>query len=220
MGKILIATLFLTLGIIYLKIDDTSVKTTLSINNIASKIDNTSTKTDLINIRSETEMLSRNKLEKSITANVLRLTFILPAYMSDSILYMCYTKALKYNIPVEILTRMCLLESKGNPAIYDSPAGAKGIMQMLPATFNECRIKLRLENANIYDTDTNMECAAFYLSQLYNNFKAKNKKLSSIEAWKKAVIYYNGGWKATKNGKIVLVETQNYHDTVFGGLKL
>ena len=93
MGKILIATLFLTLGIIYLKIDDTSVKTTLSINNIASKIDNTSTKTDLINIRSETEMLSRNKLEKSITANVLRLTFILPAYMSDSILYMCYTKA-------------------------------------------------------------------------------------------------------------------------------
>lgn len=72
--------------------------------------------------------------------------------------------ASKHNVPVELICGIILQESGGNPRA-SSPAGAKGLMQLMPSTARRFGVK------NIYDPKQNIEGGTAYLSFLMDRFK-------------------------------------------------
>ncbi len=74
--------------------------------------------------------------------------------------------AAKHNVPVELICGVILQESGGN-ARATSPAGAKGLMQLMPATARRFGVK------NIYDPAQNIDGGTAYLRFLMDRFKGK-----------------------------------------------
>jgi len=72
--------------------------------------------------------------------------------------------AVKYNVPVELICGVILQESGGN-ARATSPAGAKGLMQLMPATARRFGVK------DIYDPRQNVDGGTAYLRFLMDRFK-------------------------------------------------
>ncbi len=74
--------------------------------------------------------------------------------------------ARRHNVPVELICGVILQESGGN-AKAASPAGAKGLMQLMPATAKRFGVK------DIYDPRQNIEGGTAYLRFLMDRFKGK-----------------------------------------------
>lgn len=72
--------------------------------------------------------------------------------------------AAKHNVPVELICGVILQESGGN-ARATSPAGAKGLMQLMPATARRFGVK------DIYDPRQNIDGGTAYLRFLIDRFK-------------------------------------------------
>ena len=101
----------------------------------------------------------------------------------------------------------------------ESHAGAKGVMQLTPATFDHCKSKLNITNGDIFDADTNIHCGVWYLSYLlekYDNnaktaFAAYNAGETNVDAWLLDSAYSKDG----KNlYKIPFTETALYVDKI------
>lgn len=71
--------------------------------------------------------------------------------------------AAKHNVPVELICGVILQESGGNPKAR-SHAGAKGLMQLMPATARRFGVK------NVYDPAQNIDGGTKYLSWLMDRF--------------------------------------------------
>lgn len=111
--------------------------------------------------------------------------------------------ATKHNVPVELICGVILQESGGN-ARATSPAGAKGLMQLMPATARRFGVK------NIYDPAENINGGTAYLRFLMDRFKGK------IEL---VLAGYNAGeGNVEKYGNKVppFAETKNYIPNVLG----
>ncbi|MBI2346416.1 MAG: lytic transglycosylase domain-containing protein [Deltaproteobacteria bacterium] len=105
--------------------------------------------------------------------------------------------AAKYGVPVPLICGVILQESGGNPKAV-SPAGARGLMQLMPATAR------RMGVTNIMDPRQNIEGGVRYLRFLLDRFKG-NVKL--------AVAAYNcGEGNVEKYGNRIppFRETQGY----------
>lgn len=92
--------------------------------------------------------------------------------------------AKKYSVPKELVFAVIKVESNFDPNVVSS-AGAMGLMQMLPSTYEWLTSKLGDEYSQdaLYDPETNIKYGTYYLQYLYSRFGS----------WEKAIIAYNWG---------------------------
>ena len=121
--------------------------------------------------------------------------------------------AKKYSVPKELIFAVIKVESNFNPNDVSS-AGAMGLMQIIPSTYEWLTTKLGEEycEENLYDPEINIKYGAYYLQYLYSRFGS----------WERAIIAYNWGETnfnefLTTNGytegdydSIPVTETKNY----------
>ena len=98
--------------------------------------------------------------------------------------------AAEYELPKELLCAVIWCESRFQPDAQ-SPAGAKGLMQLTPETFGEVLWRLDLpEDTDIFSPEQNIHCGTFYLKRLYNLYgdwetalAAYNAGMGNVNAW-------------------------------------
>lgn len=109
----------------------------------------------------------------------------------------------QYGIPANLLSRVAYQESRFRPEIIRgttaSPAGALGIMQMMPAYFASVRVPVPFQDA---DVQAQIHEAAQQLQSLYND----------LGDWSLALAGYNAGAGNVKKygGIPPFPETQKY----------
>ena len=130
--------------------------------------------------------------------------------------------AVEYNIPPEVIFAIIKTESGFDPNARSS-AGALGLMQMMPSTFEwltgEEHLNENLITLKLFDPDVSIRYGTYYLSYL------KNKFFTTDEVdWDIIFAAYNGGegnvakWLSAhecidENGKLVNIpfpETRSY----------
>lgn len=113
----------------------------------------------------------------------------------------------KYEIPLKYYYRLIYKESRYNPKAI-SPVGAKGYMQVMPATFNGVK-KRFIKKDNFIKLESlpyrqqNLVIGSFYLNDLYNRFGT----------WKLTFAAYNAGSSNVKKYNYTIPpfkETQYY----------
>lgn len=111
--------------------------------------------------------------------------------------------ATKYGLDPKLFRRLIAAESGWN-AGAGSPAGARGLTQLMPATARGLGVR------NINDPAQNLEGGAKYLSQQFKTFKGDPKK---------ALAAYNAGPGAVSKygGVPPYAETQGYVRRILGG---
>jgi soluble lytic murein transglycosylase-like protein len=101
-----------------------------------------------------------------------------------------------YGVPLSLLTSVAKAESSFNPAAV-SPAGAQGLMQIMPATGASLGV------SNPFDPTQSANAGAQYLAQLYQQYGD----------WNTALIAYNEG-PGNLASKGVFPASQNYADGI------
>ena len=139
---------------------------------------------------------------------VLSLLFIIPA-MSLCIIYPNkYSEEIgeaadEFNLPRSLVKSVVWAESRFN-ARATSHKGAKGLMQLMPDTFEMCSSALGIDGADIYDVNASLRCGCYYLSLMTDRFDG------NVTA---ALMAYNAGEKNARKfleGEPVFSETQRY----------
>ena len=93
-----------------------------------------------------------------------------------------------------------------------SRAGAKGLMQLMPETFDECAESLGMKKADAFDVRSSLQCGCYYLSALLNKFGDETAALYA----------YNAGEANARRflaGEEVFPETRAYVKSVKRALK-
>lgn len=113
--------------------------------------------------------------------------------------------AKKYNVEVSFIRAIIKQESSFNPNA-ESDAKAKGLMQLMPATFDEIRRKNDI-SGDIFDPETNIKAGVIMLSNLSEKYKGDKKMILAAYNWGMGNLEKNGYEKRPK-------ETRNYIDNV------
>ena len=98
-------------------------------------------------------------------------------------------------------------ESRFDPKAT-SPKGAKGLMQLMPETFDMCTAALGIRGADIYDVTVSLRCGCYYLSLMLDKFDGDQTA---------ALMAYNAGENNARrflNGEEVYPETKNYVNAI------
>ncbi|MDV3256953.1 MAG: lytic transglycosylase domain-containing protein [Sphingomonas sp.] len=81
--------------------------------------------------------------------------------------------ARRFSIPAEWIARVMQAESDGRTRVEGKPitstAGAMGLMQLMPATWDEIRLRYQL-GGDPHDPRDNIMAGAAYLKQMYDRF--------------------------------------------------
>ncbi len=125
----------------------------------------------------------------------------------------------EYNVPEPLIYAVIHSESNFNEDAVSS-AGAVGLMQLMPDTFQWIakRIDMDLENSDITDPETNIKCGTYYLGYLYQRFENWETCLAAYNAGPNKVSNwlsdsrYSDDEKSLKN--IPITETRNYVNRV------
>ena len=90
----------------------------------------------------------------------------------------------QHSVPEQLVFAIIKVESNFDPSVVSS-AGAMGLMQMLPSTYEWLTTKLgdNYSKDDLYDPETNIRYGTYYLQYLYSRFGT----------WEKAIIAYNWG---------------------------
>ena len=113
------------------------------------------------------------------TKNVLKVAY--PQKYSEYV----NKAAADYNLPPALIYAVIRTES-GFDSGAVSPAGAVGLMQLMPATFEwltDDKLFEHLESGMLYDPETNIKYGTYCLSYLYDRYGD----------WETALAAYNGG---------------------------
>jgi soluble lytic murein transglycosylase-like protein len=104
--------------------------------------------------------------------------------------------AAKYNLAPELIRSVIRAESNFQAGAV-SPAGAKGLMQLMPETARELGV------TNVFDINQNIDGGARYLRQMLDRFGGDLKR---------ALAAYNAGPGAVEqyNGEVPYAETRQY----------
>lgn len=113
--------------------------------------------------------------------------------------------AARHGVPAWLVQNVLQVESGGNPAAT-SPAGAMGLMQLMPGTARELGV------TEPYDPAQNLDGGVRYLAQMLKRFDGDLEK---------AVAAYNAGPGAVQrfDGVPPYTETQRYVEKVLAPLK-
>lgn len=105
---------------------------------------------------------------------------------------MAVIQSKQLGLPLPLIMAVMGKESEFLPHAI-SNKGAKGVMQLMPATFDIYVKSLNLDvsQSAIFDPITNIKVATHYLRDLYDEYKGKTK--TDDEAWKLALSCYNSG---------------------------
>lgn len=104
-------------------------------------------------------------------------------------------------------------ESKFDPKAM-SEKGAAGLMQLMPETFDDCAVALRIKNGNVYDRTDNLRCGCYYLSLLIDKFDGDERA---------ALMAYNAGEANARDflsGAEIFPETRGYVKSVSAARKV
>jgi hypothetical protein len=114
------------------------------------------------------------------------------------------TAAQKYNLSEELIRSVIQAESNFRPDAV-SPAGAKGLMQLMPATARELGV------TDPFDVEQNIDGGARYLKKMVDRFNGDIKL---------ALAAYNAGPGTVEryNGNVPYPETQRYIQRVLSGM--
>ena len=93
----------------------------------------------------------------------------------------------QYDIDPALLRSVALAESSGDPRVADSPQGAKGLMQFLPATAAAMGV------ADPYDPAQAIPGAARYLAQGLAAGERMKAQGGDVDPAQYALMYYHGG---------------------------
>lgn len=108
----------------------------------------------------------------------------------------------KYGVPVSLLNAVAQAESGYNPNAV-SPAGAQGLLQLMPATGASLGV------TNPFDPTQSANAGAQYLSQLYSQYGD----------WNTALIAYNEG-PGNLASKGIFPSSQSYADSILANAGL
>ncbi len=102
--------------------------------------------------------------------------------------------AKKYDVDFSLIKSVIKAESLYDPNAV-STAGAKGLMQLMPATAKQMGVK------KIFDPQQNIMGGTKYLKKLLKKFKDSRKAVAAYNAGPAAVVYYDGipPYKETTN---------------------
>jgi hypothetical protein len=107
--------------------------------------------------------------------------------IADALMIQCRDK----NIPIELGIAIMRRE-RGYDQLEISSAGARGLMQLLPETFDiiNHRLKLGLPRSAIIDPIINIKFAVIHLADLIEEVKPRSKTID--EMWKNVLVRYSG----------------------------
>ena len=105
----------------------------------------------------------------------------------------------RYQVPPQYIRAVMQVESGGKPGAI-SGAGAGGLMQVMPATYDELAAKHGL-GADRFDPRNNIMAGTAYLGQMFDQFGGD---------WNKALAAYNAGPGRVSSGRPLPAETRNY----------
>ena len=89
-----------------------------------------------------------------------------------------------------------------------SVKGAKGLMQLMPETFEMCCGSLGIYGADIYDVNTSLRCGCYYLRLMLDRFDGDERA---------ALMAYNAGEGNARrflDGEQVFPETKHYISSI------
>ncbi len=96
----------------------------------------------------------------------------------------------RFDVDENLVYAVIKVESNFNPNA-ESDAGAKGLMQLMDSTAEECAAKLGI-SADPFDPEDNIMLGTYYLSELidscgsvYNAIAAYNGGLANVKKWSK-----------------------------------
>ncbi len=122
--------------------------------------------------------------------------------------------AAKFSVPESVVYAVILTESKFDPDAR-SGAGAVGLMQLMPATYEWCSWRLgeeTVENGR-NDPETNIRCGTYLLSYLYSEFGDWDTVAAAFNAGDSRVKEWLEDPEISENGRLVRIpypETENY----------
>lgn len=91
-----------------------------------------------------------------------------PAWAQPSVRPQVETAAARFGLPVDLIETVIAVESNGQPRAVSS-AGAMGLMQLMPGTWAQLRLRLGL-GADPFDPADNILAGAAYLRELRDRY--------------------------------------------------
>lgn len=85
--------------------------------------------------------------------------------------------AAKHGVPVQLVVGVLATESGGNSKAV-SPAGAAGLMQLMPDTANDLA-KRKVSSTEILDPELNIDLGTKYIRELWNRYKGNPIKIAA-----------------------------------------
>ncbi len=139
--------------------------------------------------------------------------------------------AAEYEIPETLLYAMIKCESSFDPKAKSS-AGAVGLMQLMPRTFEDMarRQGEEFDKNMMSDAETNIRYGAYYLHYLYNIFRdwnlvlaAYNGGMGNVKKWMQSSEFYDGtklikypkGYSETENYVKKVNETKKLYEKLY-----
>lgn len=119
-----------------------------------------------------------------------------------------------YNVPQELIYATIKAESNFDPKA-ESSAGACGLMQLLPTTFEELVHETNgSETAeDIFDPEVNIKYGTYYMAKLYKRFGDWDTVHAAYNAGQTRVAQWLADPEYSKDGKLTNIpypETENY----------
>lgn len=105
----------------------------------------------------------------------------------------------EFGVDSDIVKRMLFKESSGDRKAV-SPAGAKGLMQIMPRTFEDIKRELKLpKDADIFDPEINVRAGCYYFAKMMKQFGQDVNKALAAYNWgpgnvSEAVREYGENW--------------------------
>lgn len=148
-----------------------------------------------------TDKLETTPTTDDIIISIEKLSNIkIPNYIDGNYIIFAYETANEYNIPIDIAFRLIYTESRFKIGAMSS-VGAKGLMQVMPKTFDYHVNKNNINLDNLDDVEMNIKVGMSILKYQYERFGS----------WKNALIAYNAGASYVYENKELPSNTEYYY---------
>ena len=107
-----------------------------------------------------------------------------------------------FNVPEAVISAVIMVESGGDPNAAAKESSAKGLMQLIDATFAYSRSALNNQGIGIgsdpFDPEASVIAGTWYLSRMYTKAAVSDKKITNpdrknLATWKFPLEYYYAG---------------------------